>query len=76
LHPYTQLLIDSLPSLEVKGTFKGIPGLPPSLLSLPTGCVFHPRCPYATEICFKEQPPLKEVRPKRWVACHMYEVQT
>ncbi len=76
LHPYTQLLIDSLPSLEVKGTFKGIPGLPPSLLSLPPGCVFHPRCPYATEICFKEQPPLKEVRPKRWVACHMYEVQT
>src|ERR671932_2547589 len=46
LHPYTQLLIASLPSFEVKGVFRGIPGLAPSLLDRPSGCAFHPRCPY------------------------------
>jgi oligopeptide/dipeptide ABC transporter ATP-binding protein len=48
-HPYTQLLISSLPSTEAKGEFQGIPGLPPSLIAVPTGCVFHTRCPYAVE---------------------------
>ena len=74
LHPYTQLLISSLPSLEVKGVFKGIPGLPPSLLSLPSGCLFHPRCPHAMDICTKQVPRFEQVRPQRWVACHLYEV--
>src|SRR4029078_1021741 len=46
-HPYTQLLISSLPSTESKGNFIGIPGLPPSLLDVPPGCVFHTRCPLA-----------------------------
>src|SRR6266702_562486 len=46
LHPYTRLLIASLPSLEVKSTVQGIPGLPPSLLDPPSGCSFHPRCPH------------------------------
>src|SRR5829696_3387673 len=45
LHPYTQLLIASLPSLDQKGVFQGIPGLPPSLLNKPKGCPFRPRCP-------------------------------
>ena len=44
-HPYTQLLIASLPSLERKGTLRGIPGLAPLLRDLPPGCAFHPRCP-------------------------------
>jgi len=74
LHPYTQLLISSLPSLEVKGVFKGIPGLPPSLLSLPSGCLFHPRCPHAMDICTTQVPSFEQVRPERWVACHLYEV--
>ena len=74
LHPYTQLLISSLPSLEVKGVFKGIPGLPPSLLSLPPGCVFHPRCPHAMDICTKQVPVFGQAHPNRWVACHLYEV--
>src|SRR5688572_21494891 len=51
LHPYTQLLIASLPSLDGKGALQGIPGLPPSLLSRPTGCPFHTRCPYVMERC-------------------------
>lgn len=76
LHPYTQLLIASLPSLEQKGTFRGIPGLPPSLLERPTGCSFNPRCPHAMPRCRVEDPMLTEVKPGRWVACHLYDAET
>ncbi len=72
LHPYTQLLIASLPSLQEKGIFRGVPGLPPSLLDPPTGCLFHPRCPHAMDRCTTEIPELQEVRPDHWVACHLY----
>lgn len=75
LHPYTQMLIASLPSLYEKGTFRGIPGLAPSLLDPPTGCSFHPRCPYAMARCQSEGPQLQEARPGRWVACHLYPEQ-
>jgi peptide/nickel transport system ATP-binding protein len=73
LHPYTRLLIGSLPSLEEKGTFQGIPGLPPSVLERPSGCSFHPRCPHAMPRCSVEDPQLQQVRPNRWVACHLYD---
>ena len=73
MHPYTQLLIASLPSLERKGVFQGIPGLPPSLLNKPAGCLFRARCPSAMPVCASLTPPLQEVRPGRWVACHLYE---
>ena len=73
LHPYTKLLIASLPSLEEKGKFQGIPGLPPSLLNRGRGCPFFPRCPTALAICQHENPPLREVRPGRLVACHLYQ---
>jgi peptide/nickel transport system ATP-binding protein len=73
LHPYTQLLIASLPSLEQKGVFKGIPGLPPSLLNRPVGCPFRARCPFAMERCAVEEPVLREVRSDHFVACHLYE---
>lgn len=76
LHPYTRLLIASLPSLEQKGSFRGIPGLPPSLLERPTGCAFHPRCPHAMPRCSVQDPLLTEVSPGRWVACHLYDQQT
>lgn len=72
LHPYSQLLINSLPSLEHKGTLKGIPGLPPSLLNRPAGCAFRQRCPVAFEPCAVADPPLREVRPNRLVACYRY----
>ena len=72
LHPYTQLLISSLPSLENKGVFKGIPGLTPSLLDPPHGCLFHPRCPHVMRQCDQQVPALAQVRPERWVACHLY----
>ena len=73
LHPYTRLLIASLPSLEVKSTVQGIPGLPPSLLDPPSGCSFHPRCPHAMPRCSIDDPQLQEARPDRWVACHLYD---
>jgi peptide/nickel transport system ATP-binding protein len=72
LHPYSQLLIASLPSFEEKGAFQGIPGLPPSLLNRPAGCPFRARCPRAMERCAVEEPLLREVAPGRRVACHLY----
>ena len=64
-HPYTQMLIDSLPSLErqdrERGDLRGIPGTAPSLYALPSGCPFHPRCPQAIEICPMEEPMLKPI---------------
>lgn len=71
LHPYTQMLIASLPSLEQKGTFRGIPGLAPLLRDLPPGCAFHPRCPQALDRCRTEAPQFKEARPDSWAACHL-----
>jgi peptide/nickel transport system ATP-binding protein len=72
LHPYTRLLMASLPSLEQKQAAKGIPGLMPSLLNRPKGCPFHPRCPEAFDRCHVEEPKLQTVRPNRDVACHLY----
>lgn len=71
LHPYTQLLIESLPVLENKGVFSGIPGITPSLLNPPAGCVFHTRCPKAWNLCEKATPQFVEAQPGRWVACHL-----
>ena len=71
LHPYTRMLIASLPSLEEKGVFQGIPGLPPPLRDLPPGCAFHPRCPLAVDRCRSEIPVLREARPGVWAACHL-----
>lgn len=73
LHPYTRLLIDSLPNLDAKKAFIGIPGLPPPLLNLPSGCVFHPRCPkFIKGLCEVKPPALLEVRRERTVSCHLY----
>ena len=72
-HPYTQLLISSIPSFETKGEFKGIPGVALSLLDPPSGCLFHPRCPQATERCKAEEPRLAEVAPNQVAACLLHE---
>jgi peptide/nickel transport system ATP-binding protein len=71
LHPYTQLLIATLPSLESRSKFRGIPGIAASLVDPPSGCRFHPRCPWAIERCSVESPALRDVRPDRWAACHL-----
>ncbi|MFN8446131.1 MAG: ABC transporter ATP-binding protein [Caldilineaceae bacterium] len=76
LHPYTRLLMASLPSLERKEAAKGIPGLMPSLLNKPTGCPFHPRCPDAFARCTVEEPKLRMVRAHGNVACHLYSADS
>ncbi|HDD26582.1 MAG TPA: ABC transporter ATP-binding protein [Acidilobales archaeon] len=68
-HPYTQGLLRSIPRLHGKEKITWIPGVPPDLRRPPPGCRFHPRCPYAMDICKKEEPPFIEIDPGRFVAC-------
>lgn len=74
MHPYTRGLIDAFPSIDgPKKKLISIPGCPPDLINPPRGCRFHPRCPYAMDICMKEEPQLIEIdRGHQRVACHMY----
>jgi peptide/nickel transport system ATP-binding protein len=70
-HPYTRMLIESLPSLERKGGLRGIPGLAPGLRDLPSGCAFHPRCPLAERHCRTEKPAMRNIGNDTLVACHL-----
>ncbi len=77
LHPYTHALMSAIPvpdpKLAKKGEKIALKGEIPSPLNPPTGCRFHTRCPYAKDICKKEEPPLVEVKPGHFVACHFWE---
>jgi peptide/nickel transport system ATP-binding protein len=69
VHPYTQGLLDSVPSRNVRGRhLHQIPGMAPSLLNPPAGCPFRPRCPRADEVCTAE-PAEVEHRPGQWACC-------
>jgi peptide/nickel transport system ATP-binding protein len=71
-HPYTKLLISSLPDIGVKYSQKkltGIPGKPPLLLDPPTGCRFRERCPVAFQKCLNEEPPFMEIKKGHFIAC-------
>ena len=71
MHPYTEGLFGSIPSLdEDVERLKPIVGLMPDPANLPEGCAFHPRCPYADEHCSKEHPSLKEREPGHFCRCH------
>jgi peptide/nickel transport system ATP-binding protein len=80
-HPYTQGLLDSFPPLSGPlQRLTGIPGAPPDLRNLPSGCRFHPRCPHcsrdSTELYIRqttERPVLREIAPGHEVACHLVE---
>ena len=73
-HPYTQLLLSAAPDPDrVKPPAIAGGGAPASLLAPPSGCRFHPRCFMAREICSREEPLLREVRPGHWSACHFAE---
>ena len=77
MHPYTWGLLRSLPRLDADRHAERllpIPGVPPSLIHLPTGCHFHPRCRFRQERCLTEYPELREVAPDHWSACHFAEV--
>ena len=70
-HPYTQGLIDSIPSNQKKGDkLYVIKGSPPVLTKMPKGCPFHSRCKLSKEICIETMPPLKQNKPNRLNACH------
>jgi len=71
-HPYTQVLISSIPTFDSESTLTKIPGQPHSPLHLPSGCVFHPRCPKVMPICPQVIPKLQELDEGRLVACHLY----
>jgi len=73
LHPYTELLIESLPVLGNKGIFKGIPGITPLLRDLPPGCVFQDRCPKVMDVCKSRLPILADYGEGHWAACHLHE---
>ena len=70
-HPYAWSLMRSVPRLDEKRErLMTIGGSPPSLINLPAGCSFAPRCPFAEDICDREEPPLVEVEPGHFSACH------
>lgn len=71
-HPYARALISSLPNLDNKGVFQGIPGLAPSLLRLPSGCAFHPRCGQAMAECKAVRPVTRLLDNGRMITCHLF----
>lgn len=73
LHPYTQLLISSIPSVAERKPLRVTEGLTHDLRRPPPGCVFHLRCPHVAEECRLTIPALREVRPDHDVACHRVE---
>jgi peptide/nickel transport system ATP-binding protein len=69
-HPYAYLLLRSTPSISgPRRQLAPLEGEPPDLLDPPTGCRFHPRCPFATEQCVRDEPPLEEIGGGHRVAC-------
>ena len=69
VHPYTQFLINSLPKFGDKSIRESVPGSPPSLADVPSGCPFHPRCPHVKEICRQQMPDFSHLDENHKVAC-------
>ncbi|MFB5266367.1 ABC transporter ATP-binding protein [Paenibacillus enshidis] len=73
-HPYTIGLMGSLPKMtEQKERLHSIPGTVPNLLDMPAGCPFHPRCPYAADVCLRIKPELEQKKEGHLVRCHRAE---
>ncbi|HET8627005.1 MAG TPA: dipeptide ABC transporter ATP-binding protein [Thermomicrobiales bacterium] len=74
-HPYTEALLAAVPKPDpdVRTRRVVLPGDVPDPANPPEGCYFHPRCPYAQDVCKAEYPALREVTPGRWAACHFAE---
>lgn len=74
-HPYTQLLIESIPSIKERKPLKLTEGLTHDLRNPPPGCIFQFRCPLVKDICREEKPTLREISPGHLVACHLVETE-
>ncbi len=74
-HPYTRMLIESVPTLENRGHLVGLPGTAPSLARLPPGCSFAPRCPSVMPICRGDRPPEVSIGRRRVVACRLEQAR-
>ncbi|MEM1994049.1 MAG: ABC transporter ATP-binding protein [Nitrososphaerales archaeon] len=75
-HPYTELLLKSIPKLETsKEKLETIEGEVPNLIRVPPGCRFHPRCPYVKEICKKDEPALYSVGVEHYARCFKHTVE-
>ena len=74
-HPYSELLIDSVPSLKERKPLRITKGITHDPRNPPPGCIFHLRCPYVMDRCKTEKPVRQEIRPRQEVACHLYEKQ-
>jgi oligopeptide transport system ATP-binding protein len=74
MHPYTQALLSAIPipDPELKRERIILSGDVPSPAAPPSGCRFHTRCPAVMPVCSKVDPPLLQIRPRHWVACHLY----
>lgn len=74
-HPYTAALLSAIPIPDPRIRSLDVPleGEVPSPAAPPSGCYFHPRCPYAQPLCAQEAPPLREVSPNHYAACHFSE---
>ena len=72
LHPYTQSLLNSIPSIKQRKRLSWIPGAPPDLRDPPPGCRFHPRCPSAMDVCRREEPPFIEIEKGHYTSCWLY----
>ncbi len=72
-HPYTAALMKAVPVADpdLRAALKGLPGEVANPANPPSGCYFHPRCPFAVDLCKHEAPPLREVQPGHFVACHL-----
>jgi peptide/nickel transport system ATP-binding protein len=73
VHPYTQYLIGSLPKFGDKTVRESAPGQPPSLVDLPAGCAFHPRCKFAMPVCHEQTPAMRPLGDQHRVACWLSE---
>jgi len=75
-HPYTEALLSAVPRLDKRKVLEVIPGNIPNLIEAPSGCRYHPRCKYATEICSKKVPPLEDTGGGHMVSCHHWKELT
>jgi peptide/nickel transport system ATP-binding protein len=72
-HPYTEALLKAVPRLDQTRRLVSIPGTIPNLIDIPSGCRFHPRCPYAIDACKSIRPPVEDIGDGHFVSCHRWQ---